>query len=274
MEGKKMALLKGKTRLSIDIDNPIYKDLSDYVNQENSRWTDPSNLTKGFVINDAVKNLVSINDKTSKELYDFCVRQARIHEDNAHQVNASQFSEGSNTDTHFFQDEELEIANQFRNLAHMYNHYSTFQPDTDSRIKDMKRINIKDGYVVFPKDWVILNWGNPNTSENVFVIEVVDLKNQYKMPHFIFFDESMKTVEAQKKMIFKKAAEAYPKFGEILKMEVEPIYGEEDERGIRKVLNYEEYMNAPKSLIFQIADAGNELIQNYPYNAKIFREKQ
>lgn len=268
-----MALTKGKKRLSIDFDNATYSALENYTDPEKfPKWTDPTNLTKGYIINDAVKNLVSLNGKTANELYAFCAKQAQIHEKNARPVNTSQFSESAEINSQFSKDEELEIANQFRNLAHMYSHYAAFPSSIEPKIKDMKRIDIQNGYVVFPKDWILIDWNNPATSQNAFVIEVVDEKNQYQMPHFLFFDESMKTVEAQKNKIFEKAAEAYPRFRKILKLEVEPVYGEEDDKGFRKILNPDEYLNAPKSLIFKIADAGNELIMNYPYNAKVYRK--
>lgn len=257
-----MPLTKGKKRLSVDLDEDVYKDLESFMDK--LRWTNPPALTKGSIINYATKNLVSVDDDVLEELYAFCVSKSRLHAKKALSLD----------DTSFDGNKETRISDQYSSLAHMYSHFAAVAPSYEPDIKDMKRIDVKGGYVIFPKNWIVLNWGRPDNSENVFVIETVDLYGKFNMPHFLLFDESMQTVEACKKKIFEEASKAYPKFNDVLDKEVEPMYGEEDENGNRILLNADAYNKAPKVLIFQIPEAGNERRQNYPYNAKVYRSEE
>ena len=52
-------------------------------------------------------------------------------------------------------------------------------------------------------------------------------------------------------------------------MQIEPVYGERNEMGIRSILNAEEYSNAPLIGIFEIPLYGDLDVGEYPFGAMV-----
>lgn len=251
-----MALKKGYKRFSVDTTDETNRKIDELLKRDS--------ISKSALISEIIENYVDLDDSTRSEIQQFCKKKHRQHLKESLEIEHDEYSI----------EKEDRMAKQYASLEKMYGRFAS--DNTSSKeIRDMKKMYLKDGYVVFPDGWIVVNPEASERSRYAYVIETVDLYNQFKMPHFIFFDDdTIDHVEQKRNSIFAEASRMYPRLNDILDKEVTPVYGKEDSYGIRPLLNSDEYNHAPKVLIFKIADAGNERHQDYPYNAKVYRENR
>ena len=74
--------------------------------------------------------------------------------------------------------------------------------------------------------------------------------------------------------IYRKCTEAYPEFAKWMSMQVDPVYGERNENGVRKLLNAEEFDNSPAISIFQLPEFGDNKVGEYPFGAMLVPNKK
>jgi hypothetical protein len=122
---------------------------------------------------------------------------------------------------------------------------------TIDKATSLKKIPILDGFLLCPENWIIVN---PDAAENSLYACVIECRNsaKYGVPHFVVFTQRqyVKDYSAEdENYIFHLCSLAYPKFKEILKMQVKPIE-DPDHPGL--LLNADLWLNAPTIGIFDI----------------------
>lgn len=131
----------------------------------------------------------------------------------------------------------------------------------------MKRIEISDGYVIVPDDWVILD---ENTAKGKYYVGVVQIKNGYKYdaPHFLFFSDIpiSKLSENDINIIDDKCCKKWSKYKQILSDYTNPEYDKD-----RNIINLKKYSECPIPEYFNIPDS-DDLYNNFPCGAKVYRK--
>ena len=132
----------------------------------------------------------------------------------------------------------------------------------------MQKVKMKNGYLVCPEDWIVVNNHNPLGCEYAGVVET---KNgaKYNVPHFVFFfpAEINNMTELDIERVNDKCIDAYYDFKRILGMEVSPAFDKN-----HKLLNAEAWMNSPHPGYFPIPVYGGS--DSYLYGAMVVRNEK
>lgn len=129
----------------------------------------------------------------------------------------------------------------------------------------MRKIEILDGYVIFPNDWILIENQKPKDSRYVGVVEVKN-GEEYNMPHFVFFSSNpiAERTNIEEEDILVGCQFAHPEFGKIKAMQVEPVY---DENKI--MINAELWKRSPLIGMFSIPTYGKDTL--FPQGAMIVK---
>lgn len=127
-----------------------------------------------------------------------------------------------------------------------------------------KKVELKTGYVIIPDDWILLN---PEDAKNCMEVDVVECRHseEYGIPHFVYFTNDYKNEDET--VIEELCVKAYPKFREIMDMQVKPLRNSD---GKGKILNAEEYMASPTIGHFPLPEKSEN--SNPPFGAMIVRD--
>ena len=139
----------------------------------------------------------------------------------------------------------------------------------------MQTIPIKNGFLICPKDCVIVNPKEAKTMEYACVVECRNSES-YHIPHYLVFcdrkygrDYDAEYVD----MMLKKVVEKDPAFKKVLDMQVEPL---PDTEHPGQYLNAEEFLKSPKIGTFHVIERGDPAYPaDYkpPYGMEIIRDK-
>lgn len=244
----------GKKKVSIDFLDPSYQLLTDAAKKQ-----DTSNSS---IVNTLVDLFLHLSPDVSQDIGTYC--RKRYQEEI---VAASAL-------TGFSQQHKLTTAEQFRKIS---KYFGVDVPIVGSKIK---RMYLKNGYVLFPSDWIVLPdvCGSPDTCMYAGVIESRN-SNQYHIPHFIFFSDykygSDYPAELQDK-IYAQCAAIYPDFRRLYNLQIPaPDMTRTDPEGLKLI---EKWKNAPEFGLFHIVEKGDPIYWNKynpdyepPYGAMIIR---
>lgn len=239
---------KKKKKLSVDFDFKIYNRMLQYTNN--------NGISNGGLINFFIENLLEL-DQDSKRMFSKAIINY-VHELDLKISSAAEV-------------EGVFISNQKKALLNLLDFFSDGKgmPEEKKPVQSnaMARIDIKNGYAIFPKDWVILNNMDPKKASNVGVVEVRH-GSKYNIPHFVFFlDKPLEMMNDQDyNLINQECIEAFPKFEEIINHQVQPEYDDN-----HQLLNRELWLSAPKIGYFPILDFEGEDAGYYPCGAMVYR---
>lgn len=145
-------------------------------------------------------------------------------------------------------------ANHCISLANYIAGKTEYKLNTQS-LNGMKTVDLKNGTLIIPKDWLLIK---PETAKEHCYAGVIECLNheKYGVPHIVFFTDfaftNMYTSEFLDE-VNELACEVYPDFRKIMAMQVEPVF---DSNNKGKMLNQKEYLDAPTIGHFFIADEG------------------
>lgn len=238
-----MGLVKqAKKKVSIDFSALSYQLLSEY--------TEEKGLSNSAVINFLVENILAMDDAEKKKFGDFCFKL--LNEEKG--ACASVFS-------------DFEVQAYHRKIERYSNLVDFFAVKEKLDVaENMHRINMENGYIVYPKDWVVTDYKNPNECKYAGVVSIRNQK-EYGIPIFLFFSEkkiNLLSAEDQKE-ILKSCESKHKEFETIQKRQIMPSYNSKGE-----LLNGDLWAKAPIIGIFPIGVYGEETV--YPYGAMILRE--
>lgn len=129
----------------------------------------------------------------------------------------------------------------------------------------MKRIEIEDGYVIIPDEWLVLC---EDKAKNCRYVGVIEFKNgfKYNAPHIIFFSDKpiKKLTNQDEKNLHKLICFEFPKYKYIFDKYIPLVFGKD-----KKALNMDEHLKSPIPGAFGINEYGETDV--YPFGAMIFR---
>ncbi len=121
----------------------------------------------------------------------------------------------------------------------------------------MTNYPIKNGYLVCPDDWIIVNKEDANRYEHAILVECrhhVD----YEIPYFIYFCDGLKSVNNES--LYRRITHVWPRFSEILQKQVVAV---DNPKQPGTMLNYEEWNAAPNIYCYPVFEKGGTF---YPMN--------
>lgn len=159
-------------------------------------------------------------------------------------------------------------------IAILLNDGQSILCDTPTDNNHMQKITLKEGYMLCPSDWIIIN---PDDAPNALWANVIECRNhtRYHIPHFVYFitdleyyKKNNKAFEAQ---IHQLCEQIYPPFKRVLQQQINDDLDVNDPDYNQKLIEWE---NAPTIGHFPIyVQADNTIKPDYepPFGAKIIR---
>lgn len=140
---------------------------------------------------------------------------------------------------------------------------------------DMTKTPLKNGYLVCPRNFVLIN---PDEAKNMETAYVIECRNasKYDIPHYIVFchpKDPYETVEVYDDKLLNQLLRRVPKFQRIVDLQVAPIYDPEHPENI---LNEKEFMAAPTIGYFRVhthGDPSKPADYKPPYGVQIIKDQ-
>ncbi len=209
----------------------------------------------GPTVNKMIKVICSMPEEIKKELKTFCFQKRQEYK--LRYLEAGEF-EKKELDRYY------DYYSDLMTLINGGEEVNYWEDDPNMMVFKMK-----DGSLVVPKDWIILN---PEQEGKCKYAGVIECRNhdKYNIPHFAFFTNNQYSCDYSDEYvqeIYSMCKEKWPRFSEILKMEVELIPDSTKPFGYK---NIEEHLASPIVGLFSILRDDDELFDNKPpYGALI-----
>lgn len=136
----------------------------------------------------------------------------------------------------------------------------------------MTKIMLFDGYLIIPKEWIVVN---PEQAKNSRYAIVLECRNseKYSVPHFIYLTNSpyeKQYTNSFKENFYSLCRNAWPKFSKIEELNKKnQLISDPDNQG--QYLNLSEYLASPIIGLFNIQEQGDNNCEDLPYGAMIVR---
>lgn len=171
-----------------------------------------------------------------------------------------------------FEKKELEgEKNYYLEMARIFNGGTPVEFSEED--PTMKTYRMKDGVLVVPKDWIVLN---PDFEGKCRYAGVVECRNhaKYDVPYFVFFTDTKYSCDYdqhQTEAVYAWCTEKWPRFKEIRDREVKPI---PDPEKPGRYINEEEHLASPVIRLFHILRNDDEQYDDAtPYGAVIVNKE-
>ena len=152
-----------KKKVSID----FYEAVLDKLLKYRKRIAAPSN---SVVVNYVLDSTLNLSDEVKEALAQCCAAQIRS------------LNQGLKTAGEFERNKAECTKNEYKKLIDFFTDGKGIAPEQTSH---MKKVSIIDGYVIFPNDWIITKYQNPENCKYVGVVEAKSISND--PPYFIVF---------------------------------------------------------------------------------------
>lgn len=152
--------------------------------------------------------------------------------------------------------ELMEITQKYLDIATYLNDGKELSLADISTTQLMQKIPLKNGLLICPKSYVIVNPEEASVMEYACVIECQNSK-RYNIPHYLIFCDRKYGSDydnAYQDMLLKKLLAKDPDFTRIMDAQVKPI---SDPESKGKLLNAAAYMEAPTIGIFNVYEHGD-----------------
>lgn len=198
----------------------------------------------GATINGLIDTFCTIPNSVKKELLTYI--KPKIRNLYREMDGASEFS---------FK-ELSEKAQAYMDIATFLNDGNPLSMNEIDNTTTMVRYPMLDGYLICPDNWIIVNPDEAERSTYAFVIECRNA-GEYKIPHLLVFinrKSSYDYSDLEKKVFLSECCKVYPRFSDILALQVDPI-DDPDHPGC--TLNAKEWLEAPNIGYFDIYVQGD-----------------
>lgn len=173
--------------------------------------------------------------------------------------------------------EERDIHNNimaYSTIAKYLNDGSDLTQHDLLELQSMKKIELFDGYILVPNDFIFLNIDDAKNCRNAIIIECQNSK-KYNIPVFMFFTNFSSIDELKKsdyQFIQEKCIKEYEGFSWILTNQITPVH---DPDNPMFLLNQDEWSSAPNIGYFFVLANNDPLLKNpylkNPYEIQLFR---
>ena len=236
-------------------------DLPDENRRKLEQIKERTRIPYGGTINTLISTFCDLPDELRSDLSDFCIAKLQILCDQMDRAGGF----------------ELEaLASKTKRYMDILSFLSDGSPvslDAIKRKPRMTTISIKDGVVVYPEDWIVVNREAAPERRYAGVVECRDADG-IRIPHFLFFTNrkyAREYTEQEIAQINRLCAHASQIFARVQEMQVKPV-PDPDHPG--RYLNEKEYLDAPQIGYFALYEQGDPAYpSDYdpPYGAKIIR---
>lgn len=246
-------MIIGGKKLSIDLPEENRRKLEQ--RKEKTR------IPYGGTINALISTFCDLPDNIRSDLSDFYT--AKLQTLCAHMDRAGDFER-----------EELKITiKRYMEMLSFINDGIPINLDAIKRKPKMTTISIKDGVVIYPEEWVVVN---PDVAAQCRYAGVVECRvtDDVHIPHFLFFTNNKYAREYSKQeitQINRFCANESKQFAKVLAMQVQ-LVPDPDHPGT--YLNEKEFLDSPKIGYFHLYVQGDPTCPSGydpPYGAKIIR---
>lgn len=213
----------------------------------------------GTTINELIEVFFNTPESVKKELVEFIIQKLK-----------QLYKQMDTTDDFNFK-EISEKTQAYINIAALFNNRKSLSANEIDSAVTLRKIPMKNGFLICPEEWIIVNPEEAKDSEYACVLECRN-SSKYGIPHFLIFSncETVKSYsQLYEESIYRKCCSAYPKFSEILEMQVTPI-DDPDNPGL--ILNTDEWIGAPNIGLFDVYiqdDPKYGIKYNPPFGARI-----
>ena len=250
-----------KKKFSIDYWDGVYEAFDTYV--RNLANTNPAHINKGYVMNYMLEVFLNIDDTVKTEICTFLIERKKIYAKSAGMLAGFEKADAEKK------------QKDYEKLANLFNDFKIYMDDPSR--PEMKKILTKDGYVIIPAEWLVLDEKTASDSTCCYIVEVRDIFSKYHPPHFVAFGsipvKQLTPGSEALNSIYTQCVAVCPEFEQWLKMQVEPVFGEPNAAGIRSMINLEEYQSAPIIGIFPLSEYDGRDPSAYPYGAMYVRSR-
>ena len=249
--GRKKILDLSAYKFTFNIEGDVKESLDDLTDQYHTKY--------GPMINIIIKALCIMPDKMKKAFISFCKAQIR-------DLNKQIATAGG------YEKQQLESEKkQYLEFARLIN--QGYEITVSEEDNGMTEIEIQDGVLIIPKDWIIVN---PEDAKNHRYAAVLECRNssKYGIPHFVMFcddkyaNEYSNEFENEFKRLCRKAWSAFEE--EVEKKQLKLVQNEDG-----SYINGDKYLAAPTIGIFNIWESDDEHLaamdNEPPYGSMIVR---
>lgn len=238
---------KDTKRTSFDLTVENSDNLKDFSEKMGSNFS--------RVMNYLLRIMLNAHPEVKKSLSDFCNEKIR---------DIRSEMEGM---TDFEKQDALQKQRQYQEMAYFF---SVGLDATQTRSNTMKKVYLKEGYLVIPNkaDWIVLdNFSKPEECMYAGVVETrepLDGSKKYHAKHFVFFTDYKYGKDYPSDLdeqVYAACCEKDPSFKEVLNAVVEPDYAGESHT-IANMINLDAYKAAPCPGLFHIVEHGDPLYWN------------
>lgn len=203
--------------------------------------------SNSMVINDMISTILTLSHDTKNDLAIYCKNQQDILYKNIHYLDI---------DSMEYQEKLLKMK-QYEKLIKLFGDIHQKEDD------NMRRILLKEGYCIFPKDWIMLDpIEGEGSAEDCMYAGVVECRNgkRWNVPHFVYFCNykygSDYPSDFEDK-VYKQCEKKYPRFKELFNMQMELSFA--DMKDPEKV---KEFSENPCFGLFSFVEKGDPLFWN------------
>lgn len=143
------------------------------------------------------------------------------------------------------------------------------EPATNPKMKSIELVN---GYLLIPSDWIVVNPESSNKYRYAAVLECRNSK-EYGIPHFVYLTDYKSSENYPKEMeqdFYDRCEKEWPNFSQIKELSDKNQLIPNPEKP-NQYLNLEAYLKSPLIGLFAIPEQGERTNDNYPYDAMIVR---
>lgn len=243
----------GGKKLSIDLPDENRRKLEQIKEKTRTPY--------GGTINTLISTFCDLPDGMRSDLSDFCTTKLQTLCDQMDRAGQFELEELSTT------------AKRYMDIMSFINDGIPVSLDAIKRKPRMTTISIKDGVVVYPEEWIVVNPDVALERRYAGVVECRDADGT-RIPHFLFFSDkkySREYSEQEIAQINRLCAYASRVFAHVQERQVKPV-PDPDHPG--RYLNEKEYLDSPQIGHFHLYEQGDPTYpSDYdpPYGAKIIR---
>lgn len=243
-----------KVKASIDFKNETYTLLTKVAERLDE--------SKSTIVNYLLANVLGLSQTTKNELAIAIDNMIRRRENS------------DSTEEIFGATETQADIERLRNMVLLLNNGNSVENST------RQTIYLRNGMVDAPNDFIVADKEHAAEYEYCGVIEFRNAQ-KYDLPHIMYFTNfyrEFQYTDEEKQRIYNECIKAYPRFKDILNLQVIPIYKDNNEHSTNPAdfINMEEWEAAPTIGMFSVPEKGDMNFwrsKNPPYGIEITRNE-
>ena len=225
----------GRRELKLSF-NPTYQNsiAIDFARQR-------SKLTLTEVLNNYIGYTACLSDEVKSDLLSFIDKE----------IQARELLKKNCEGALHFNELESQIT-QLNGLKLIITNYNS--NDEDSKEHTLAQIPLRNGYLQYPRKWLLVNPESAKEFDCAYVLECYN-GSRWGINHYVYFDNLREMSKEFQNQIVTEVLRVYPEFQRVLDMQVQLIYKEGEPKTVGNALNLEEWAESPVIGVFRIQNS-------------------